>query len=185
MSTTKHCPACNRALAFAKFNRNKARGDGLESTCRECFQAARDERSRQHRENPPEPTGVQVCSYCRLPKERSEFNRDPRTASGFCSYCRACERVKKISSRYQTDMEEIRLWLEWQQGKCPICEEPFEDFTAGGRGPRSPAVDHDHTTGAVRGILHRECNWLEGALSKDPERAARQVHNLLAYRRRG
>ena len=42
-----------------------------------------------------------------------------------------------------------------QGGKCAVCGEPM---TARDR----PALDHDHTTGYVRGVLHNSCNGAEG-----------------------
>lgn len=43
------------------------------------------------------------------------------------------------------------LWLE-QGGACPLCERLFDGDT------RRPVVDHDHTTGVVRGLLCQNCN---------------------------
>lgn len=44
-----------------------------------------------------------------------------------------------------------------QGGVCAICSQPFNE--------RDPAVlDHDHTTGFIRGALHRSCNGIEGSI---------------------
>lgn len=43
------------------------------------------------------------------------------------------------------------LWLE-QAGVCPLCD---RSFNAGGL---RPVVDHDHSTGAIRGLLCQNCN---------------------------
>lgn len=51
--------------------------------------------------------------------------------------------------------------LAAQGGKCAIC---------GGTNPGGHrlAVDHDHTTGAVRGLLCHACNAGIGKLRDDP-----------------
>lgn len=42
-----------------------------------------------------------------------------------------------------------------QRNCCALCGKPF---TA----KDGPVADHDHTTGVIRGILHRSCNGAEG-----------------------
>jgi hypothetical protein len=39
------------------------------------------------------------------------------------------------------------------------------------------SIDHDHVTGAVRGLLCNDCNMAFGYLHEDPER----ILDLLAY----
>lgn len=42
-----------------------------------------------------------------------------------------------------------------QGGKCAVCNKPFT--------PRDyPVLDHDHTSGYIRGALHNSCNSAEG-----------------------
>lgn len=58
----------------------------------------------------------------------------------------------------RTELPAIRKELmAKQKGICPICG---KDLT---RTPtKNLVVDHDHTTGVVRALLHRGCNGLEG-----------------------
>ena len=53
------------------------------------------------------------------------------------------------------DLKELReLMLRQQHGICPICKKHV---------PLSAAVlDHDHDTGHIRAVLHRQCNQVEG-----------------------
>lgn len=53
-----------------------------------------------------------------------------------------------------------------QDGRCAICREE-ETATARGR-VRSLAVDHDHETGAVRGLLCSRCNTALGLFRDNP-----------------
>ena len=62
------------------------------------------------------------------------------------------------------------MLLHIQQYRCALCGDAF------GVGPKlSPAVDHDHSTGVIRGIIHQECNRGIGHFEDNPvklERAA-------------
>jgi hypothetical protein len=59
------------------------------------------------------------------------------------------------------------LW-EAQGGACAICgeERPMT-------GARRPDVDHDHTTGQIRGLLCNPCNVGIAHFKDDPERLER------------
>lgn len=54
----------------------------------------------------------------------------------------------------------LRL-LDEQRGLCAVCGTPV---TA------RPVLDHDHRTGAVRGVLHAGCNSLLGKLENNAAR---------------
>jgi hypothetical protein len=63
-----------------------------------------------------------------------------------------------IENNYGITLEQYRKILALQGGKCAICQ------IATGRAKRL-AVDHDHQTGEVRGILCGPCNLMIGRLS--------------------
>lgn len=72
------------------------------------------------------------------------------------SRCRACAsraaHAGHIQRTYGLDEATYRGMLEWQGGRCYICR----------RLPRTGkrlAVDHDHRTGAVRGLLCANDEW--------------------------
>ena len=46
--------------------------------------------------------------------------------------------------------------LQLQGGVCPVCNKRLL--------PSDAVLDHDHTTGKVRAVLHRNCNQLEAKL---------------------
>lgn len=120
---------------------------------------------------------MKKCSRCKetLPLER--FRRRSYRPTGLHSECRKCgyervaaykknnpDRAKKylrashLRFTYGISVEDYEKLLELQDGKCAICGE-------GQRGPKKLAVDHDHRTGAIRGILCAQCNtrlgWME------------------------
>jgi hypothetical protein len=61
--------------------------------------------------------------------------------------------------------------LNTQEGRCALCALPL---------PVDKSVlDHDHATGAVRGVLHRGCNALLGKIENNAARYG--VANIAAF----
>ena len=92
----------------------------------------------------------------------SEFPRNKNHKDGFHCYCKACHNARSYESRqrlhggnrhyhlkrrYGIGADEFDELVVRQSGVCAICGRP---------GPEH--VDHDHETGAVRGILCFNCN---------------------------
>lgn len=61
-----------------------------------------------------------------------------------------------------------------QGHKCQLCGKPF-----GSKAPYDPVLDHDHKTGAVRGVIHRGCNSLYGKVENNAPRFG--VHDLASF----
>lgn len=57
--------------------------------------------------------------------------------------------------------EEYRDMFERQEGFCAICQHP--------QGERALAVDHNHETNQIRGLLCDRCNRGIGYFRDDPE----------------
>lgn len=75
-----------------------------------------------------------------------------------------------------TEVKNVRLSLSARQGnRCALCQQPL-----GTKAPLDPVLDHDHETGAVRGVLHRGCN---SGLGKVENAAARYgyARNLIPF----
>ena len=101
--------------------------------------------------------------------------RNRTTKSGLGSYCRPCQNAKASESiarrhgstrhyhlkqRYGIGADVVELMLEAQRWRCLICATELTAKTA--------HVDHDHATGAVRGILCFNCNGGLGQFRDNP-----------------
>ena len=69
-------------------------------------------------------------------------------------------RLKRI---FNITPEEYDAVLKYQEGVCAICESP--------PGKTRLAVDHDHKTGLVRGLVCWQCNSALAKLKDSPARA--------------
>lgn len=113
-------------------------------------------------------------------KKRRWFERDPEHAREVNRKWKAANREKVRASnkrshdkkgvayhrdrhlrlRYRITLAEQTDLLAAQSGACAICRRSFDDLRI--------CVDHDHTTGAVRGLLCDRCNRGLGALQDSP-----------------
>lgn len=75
-----------------------------------------------------------------------------------------------ILRRYNITVEQFNERLIAQEGRCRICGK----FN----GKKRLVVDHDHTTGEVRGLLCNLCNNMLGFSRDDPEVLARGAKYL-------
>lgn len=67
-----------------------------------------------------------------------------------------------------------------QEGKCKICGREILLF--GESKHRTAHVDHDHSTGKVRGLLCQECNTGFGKFRDNTEYLANAIKYLKEYR---
>lgn len=144
---------------------------------------------------------MQTCPKCRETKALSEFQRSHgagKRRSGRQSYCRECvrayhrewacrnpDRAKANHAKWRAKRREVTrekrllkeygVTLEWyrtqaalQGGQCAICSKVA-----------SLDIDHDHATGAVRGLLCRQCNHGIGLFGDSPERLAAAIDYLM------
>lgn len=111
------------------------------------------------------PLTAKACATCGATKPLSDFHKQPSGPLGRHSYCKDCfngrwrgvsrkpvapsiRRDRNFRVRYGLSATEVADLLSKQGGCCSICQTR----------PKRPVVDHDHLTGAVRGILCDRCN---------------------------
>lgn len=155
----KTCPDCGISKPHSEFGRNKHRPDGLAFYCKDCcrvrsraqYRKKRASEGATVRERFVAPDGHKRCSECRAVKPVDQFHRSPRQSDGLNSYCKDCRRTQNramhLKRTYGISPEEYDALIEAQGGDCACCRE------------RKPVhVDHDHVTGAVRGVVCFQCN---------------------------
>jgi hypothetical protein len=123
------------------------------------------------------------CIRCSLVKPIINFGAKKNVKTNaiyYSSYCRECEalntleykRINRVKARiaerrsqirrYGIDPERYEEINNNQDGKCAICG---CDYSIERKGKKCRlAIDHDHSTGAVRGLLCSKCNTGIGCL---------------------
>jgi hypothetical protein len=112
------------------------------------------------------------CSGCLRYHPKDSFYADVNVADGVSIYCKTCAKKrareyakipksrdykKRYADRYQLkkyglSIEDVDRMIAAQNGACAVCREPLIYGTGG------CAIDHDHDTNTVRGLLCRLCN---------------------------
>jgi len=127
----------------------------------------------------PEDSGLKFCNGCKEWRSKGDFTKDQKAADRLSSRCRPCRkkyrrgeevraRTSKYNQRYAQQNPEImkqkdrknmlkRFWnmtteqydsmLQKQNGTCAICDKTESNPH------KRLCIDHDHTTGKIRGLL--------------------------------
>ena len=125
-----------------------------------------------------------TCTHCGISKAVRDFARH-RHKNGSVylqSWCRICTsaqtksrgygRKSALLARYGLSMAQYESILAVQSGCCAICLKSVDVINGKAR---HFSVDHNHTTGKVRGILCNNCNLGIGALGDRLELLQRAV----------
>ena len=125
---------------------------------------------------------MKTCCMCKTLQPLSLFNKNKRQADGLQNRCKPCDRKTTKKYRDNRDAEKYKVdqrrWTQKykyglsehsfeamlvdQGGKCPICSADLSIELG------AYAVDHNHNTKEVRGILCKPCNHGLGLLKDDP-----------------
>jgi hypothetical protein len=117
---------------------------------------------------------TKICSRCKdnLPLER--FAKQTSQKDGLFCYCRTCNteyqreyratvngrrksKSVQLKAKYGITLECYEEMHDEQKGLCAICGNP-ESAASNIGGEKLLAVDHNHETGEVRGLLCQACN---------------------------
>lgn len=140
---------------------------------------------------PKEHPRTKTCTLCKVDKPASSYSPRGNVRDGLQSQCRSCRNATSMAWRKNNlelcrarrranyaanphrQLGASRKWrfgvtedeyneiLMFQNGVCAICKEKCREGKA-------LAIDHNHATNYVRGLLCRQCNTALGMLREDP-----------------
>lgn len=102
-----------------------------------------------------EENAEHVSNYAK--EYMAEYMKDPQVQAQVWE--------RNLWRNYQLTADEFNKMWQAQDGKCLICK---VELVPRGKGKNSSAVDHNHQTGAVRGLLCRQCNHGLGHFKDNP-----------------
>ena len=165
----KRCTKCAEVKPLSEFYAMCGMRDGHRNDCKECSRAAKRARTavdpeanraraRQWAADNPERRAAYQAEY----RNRPERKRDMRD--------------RYYRRTYGITADEADAILEAQYGRGAICARLAPERLG------SMHLDHDHTTGQIRGFLCLDCNHGLGKLRDSPELLLRA---LVYLRQRG
>lgn len=120
------------------------------------------------------------CSRCKNERLLEEFNKDSRTPDNLSYRCTFCDadyrktvtpstrRKHKLKTKYDMTPAEYNAIHKAQNGKCGVCFQKETVVNVQSGKVQKLSVDHNHTTGKIRGLLCTACNKALGLLKDDP-----------------
>jgi hypothetical protein len=151
MKATKRCSKCGEYKSVDEFCRDKHQLSGLSCSCKKCHNKQGRESDAVYRENRKART-----------KKYHQEHLEQDKARRHAHYIRNWERIAqeyeltargiRLQKYYNMTLDDYDAMLKTQNNQCVICGKTPEE-----NGKRL-CVDHDHETGAVRGLLCDKCN---------------------------
>lgn len=148
----------------------KEHPEKVKATSRKTYEKHRNKRIKENREY-----ALRNIEKTRLDKlEWQRRNKDKVIEYRKSFKERFPDRAKEtdLKKNYGITLEAYTLILKEQNGVCAICKKPETTKHNNSDKTRALAVDHDHKTGKVRGLLCGRCNQAIGLLDDNEERMA-------------
>ena len=117
-----------------------------------------------------------LCSWICVECQKNKCTRHAATGKGYRQH-----RNKILKYKYGITLAEYEEKLEKQNRVCAICLQPEKTQKSKNGGPIPLAVDHNHTTGKLRGLLCRDCNVALGSLQENIQRIEAMSRYLYEY----
>lgn len=162
--TEKKCNGCGQEKQRSDFNKDKQKKDGISNFCKRC----RSEQNKEYVKNNKEKVLASRDRYRRANMEKYRQYSNKYSASN-----REKRKGYRLFYKYGISQEQYDEMLDRQKGVCKVCGKPEEG--------KALAVDHNHHTGQVRGLLCSYCNQALGLAQDSLEIVKKMVDYLEEY----
>lgn len=185
---SKICSKCKQDKSLKDFNKNKTSKDGYQNQCNSCMKQCHSKKpqvSKQDAENFVKDLvrvgKTFICKCCSTSKQADEFYYQRKLGrvkinDSRCKECQKSYQRLKTFGISESDFEEL---LKSQNNQCSICKIDYNEYLKTSHRGKRFAVDHDHKTGEIRGLLCDKCNRGIGFLQD----SVKNLENAIKYLR--
>lgn len=184
---SKECRVCGERKDFINFFQEKRSRDKVGTICKECYNSSHYHGRKRKTLDDFDfniQTNSKECHVCKERKSAEFFHRAASSRDGLTSRCISCDnkireeqnskkklklstkqRINRIKKLYNISELHLSNMMDSRRGCCDICGGSLivpED----NRG--SYTIDHNHSTGEVRGLLCHDCNVMLGRAKDSP-----------------
>ena len=176
----KRCHCCEQVKPLESFCLDRRRNDGRLCACRDCAATKRKavprDKMQAYQNRWRSKNGDRVRQ-----KNRERYAKDPLRAKQIQQKYHATHKDKIAVKRRAATLKQYGLiphqyeaMLAAQGGTCAICHALDPGHWSG-----RFQVDHDHVSGAVRGLLCSACNGGLGLFKDDVERLRQAMRSIV------
>jgi hypothetical protein len=138
----KTCIKCKQPKSLSEFPKRRGAKDGTRNECEVCYSTRVNkwakENSYKH----------QNSYYHKYGKFKAKHKREVMSEEEL-----ELKNLKNRLYKYDLSVSEYEKMIASQDNKCAICNKEFT---------KTPYIDHDHFSGAIRELLCPSCNFILG-----------------------
>ena len=163
----KKCSKCKIVKPIENFNKNRLMKDGLQNQCSLCQNSywkskkqISKEEAEKYLQDKLKSGELFQCKSCKHEKLADAFYYQRRYGSVVLALnkCKDCQTNYQRNKAFGITDEDFNTLLEKQNHKCAICGVDHDYYRSYTQNGRRFAVDHNHKTGEIRGLLCDKCN---------------------------
>lgn len=173
--THRRCNICHQWKEYSEYHKDTSRYPQIGHSCKECDVERKAVKRNakyvaieaKHGKLIPGSQGKVTETHKRCPRckrwlEHNCFGKNTANLLSLNNCCTDCAFDKDLQSRYGITLTVYNQMLKDQGGQCLVC-----GATKGSQDRTRLFVDHDHSTGKVRGLLCHQCNVFLGFARDD------------------
>ncbi len=152
----KKCPKCKKVKRIDDFYNDKTQKTGKSVQCRECNVKG----TRQYyKDNRGHILRKRKKGYAAIKVQKAKYRKENKEK------CKQSARNTNYYRKFGIRIKDYDEMYERQSGVCAICGKKEDAIYRGVA--KNLAIDHDHVTGVVRGLLCAKCNTALGNVNDD------------------
>lgn len=169
---TKICTKCKIEKLISAFHKDSHKSDGLCCSCKGCqYRTVLAYRNTERGKQRHKKSNIKYAQTEHGKRVLKNYRLTPAGRLG--------TQNSRYKRKYGITIDQYNEMLTKQNGVCAICGNPESRLMAGTA--YLLAIDHNHVTGKVRGLLCNSCNRALGLLNVDSKDGLDVLCNIISY----